>query len=146
MDCIIYYVTRLVCRKLLNSTTCETCKLGLARPVDHSQIPEAALVNCKTLGKLIHPTTNIFVLLHAAEAEFQRNCTQRNAYELTIDHILDNNWLSFPCTTHRDEVIAKILHYYVGLRMRQYCKQRKEKENKTHKLRKLSKLVTAQAS
>lgn len=96
VDCIVYYVTGFVCRKLLNSTTCETCKLGLARPVAHSQVPEAALVNCKTLGKLIHPTTNIFVLLRAAEVEFQKNCTQRNAYELTIDHILDNNWLSFP--------------------------------------------------
>lgn len=48
---------------------------------------------------------------------------------MTIDHVLDNKWLSFPCVTHKDEVIAKILHFYGGLRMRQYCKQKKKEQN-----------------
>lgn len=141
VDCIIYYVTGYMCRKLLKSTECHVCKRGLAVPFSHSQKPEAALVNCKTLGRLIQPTTSIFVLLRATEMEFQKHCKKRNAYELTLDNVLDSNWLSFPCPSHKDDIITKILHYYVALRMRQYCKQQKDKENKTNHLRKLSKLV-----
>ncbi|KAH6947068.1 hypothetical protein HPB50_016987 [Hyalomma asiaticum] len=73
VDCIVYYVSGFVCRKMLKNTKCDACKLGLASRVSHSEKPEAALVNCKTLGRLIHPSTNIFVLLRATEMEFQKN-------------------------------------------------------------------------
>lgn len=41
VDCIVYYVTGFVCRKLLNNAMSDTCKLGLASSrVSHSQKPK----------------------------------------------------------------------------------------------------------
>uniref|UniRef100_A0A0K8RG57 Transposable element n=1 Tax=Ixodes ricinus TaxID=34613 RepID=A0A0K8RG57_IXORI len=141
-DCIVYYITGFLCRKLLKHTTCAACKQGLVSPTSLSEKPEAAFVNCKTRGKLLHPTTNVFNLVCATETCFQKHAESKFAYERTLDEVMDNFHFSFPCTGHKIDITAQILHYYISMRMRQYCKQKmREKANKTRELRKRSKLV-----
>lgn len=54
-------------RKLLRRTTCLVWKQGLVSPTQSSERPESAFVNCKTRGKLLHPTTNVFNLVSATD-------------------------------------------------------------------------------
>ncbi|KAH8032437.1 hypothetical protein HPB51_025206 [Rhipicephalus microplus] len=86
VDCIVYYVTRFVCRKLLNSTTCETCKLGLARPVAHSQIPEAALVNyAACYYELRVKNSSIETVIHRECWRHFHNLTAQEIYVYTSE-------------------------------------------------------------
>lgn len=69
-DRIVYYITEFLCRKLPKYTACAARKLGLVSPKSLSEKPEAAFANCKTRGKLLHPTTNVFNLVCATEPSF----------------------------------------------------------------------------
>lgn len=71
-ECIVYYVTGFMCRKLQNMTSCTACKNGLTESGKISELPEAELVNCKTRGGVVHPTKSIFSLLLYTAAEFQK--------------------------------------------------------------------------
>lgn len=82
------------------------------------------------------------MFLKEVEAIFCKHAGEKHAYDMTIDYVVENSMLSFPCHEHKVDIMSKVLHYYVGVRMRQYCKQlRKVEADKTQKLRKLSKLV-----
>lgn len=59
-DCIVYYVTGFVSRKLRNTTTCSICKNALQGKQGLASVPEADLVNCKTRGWLTHPNMHLF--------------------------------------------------------------------------------------
>lgn len=49
---------------------------------------------------------------------------------------------TFPCNLHKEDILAKLLHYYICLCMHQYCRQSKSKnEKESQDLRKMSKLV-----
>lgn len=140
-DCVVYYVTGFLCRKLLKCTECLACKTGLTASANMTR-PEAALVIQKTRGGLLHANVAIFSLVKEIEDKFQRHASDKNVYDITVDYILDNYKMSFACREHKVDIMAQVVHYYVALRMRQYCKQlKKNEENKTQKLRKLSKLV-----
>lgn len=70
MDCIVYYVTGLLSRKLLKNTDCLRCRLGLVATQDVTK-PEVALVMCKTRGGLRHPHCVLFYLIKQTEEIFQ---------------------------------------------------------------------------
>ncbi|KAH6930918.1 hypothetical protein HPB50_020825 [Hyalomma asiaticum] len=67
------------------------------------------------------------------ERKFQKHAGDKQAYDLTIDFGLDNYNLSFPCHQHKVDIMAQVLHYYVGVQMRQYCKQLKKNESNISK-------------
>lgn len=105
-------------------------------------IPEADLVNCKTRGKLVHPNLNIYYLLKATEKEFAKHPSDNCVYSKTLDHVLLTYPFMFPCSLHKADIMARVLHYYICMRMRQHCKQQRQKEaEKSQETRKLSKLV-----
>lgn len=54
--------------------------------------------------------------------------TEMYLYDKTIDAVLENRDFMFPCSAHKEEMLAKQLHYYVCLRMRQYWRQLKKNE------------------
>ncbi|XP_077535872.1 uncharacterized protein LOC144148165 [Haemaphysalis longicornis] len=142
VDCIIYYVTGFVSRKLANKTSCVVCKEALKGHRGFSKAAEAELVNCKTRGRLTHPNAHLFQLFRNIEEEFAKYADQRDVYNKTTDAVLAHFKFTFPCNFHKEDILAKLLHYYVCLRMRQYCKQlRAKNEKKSQDLRKLSKLV-----
>lgn len=140
-DCIIYYVTGYLCRKLLKSTSCEECRRGLVLSDSISDRPEAALVNLKTRGRLLHPATHIFQMLERAEAVFRKHAEKPDAYNLTIDEMLGKHRIGFPCAEHNVDIAAHLFNYYVAMSVRQFCKQRRFDSSKSRNLRKLAKLV-----
>jgi hypothetical protein len=48
IDCVIYYLTGFVCRKLLQQISCDKCKSALIFEDVFSNRPEAELTNLKT--------------------------------------------------------------------------------------------------
>ncbi|KAH8022196.1 hypothetical protein HPB51_023046 [Rhipicephalus microplus] len=142
VDCIIYYVTGYLCRNIGKKTVCATCRDGLIKQTGFCGIPEADLVNCKTRGKLIHLNLNIYYLLKATEKEFAKQPSDNCVYNKTLDHVLLTYLFMFSCSLHKADVMAKVLHYYICMRMRQHCKQQRQKEaKKSQEMRKRSKLV-----
>ncbi|KAG0432273.1 hypothetical protein HPB47_020997 [Ixodes persulcatus] len=119
-DCIVYYLTGFLTRKMTKLTTCESCLAAFT--VTKCASVEAALTNCKNRGGLSHPNIHLHRLLKAAEEFFAKNADSQDVYWGTIDHVLDTCTLSFPCGEHKGDVISKILHFYVSMRMRQHCK------------------------
>ncbi|KAH8040670.1 hypothetical protein HPB51_011985 [Rhipicephalus microplus] len=137
VECIVYYVTGFVSRKLRNGTTCSICKNALQGKQGLASVPEADLVNCKTRGWLTHPNMHLFDFFKYTEEQFAKYAGDRDAYDKTTDAVLENFHFTFPCGTHKEEMLAKLLHYYICLRMRQYCRQLKNRhEKKSHDLRK----------
>lgn len=142
VDCIVYYVTGFVSRKLGSETSCTVCKQALEGQKGIANVPEADLVNFKTRGRLTHPNMHLFDLFTYCEEKFAKYASDRDVFDKTIDAVLENFQFTFPCSLHKEDMLAKLLHYYVCLRMRQYCRQLKgQKEKKSQDLRKLSKVV-----
>ncbi|XP_064485117.1 uncharacterized protein LOC135397438 [Ornithodoros turicata] len=112
------YVTGFVSRKLASQTSCSECKDALAGQKGVLAVPEE-LVNCKTRGNLTHPSMYLFNLFREAEEQFSKHASDRDAYDKTIDAMLENFQFTFPCVRHKQAMLANLLHYYVCLRMRQ---------------------------
>lgn len=117
-DCIVYYVTGFICRKMRKITTCAACLSAFSVKTNTSTA--AALTHAKTRGGLTHPTVGIFNLFKHAERLFVDYADWNTVYWDTIDDVLDTYTLIFPCSEHK-EVITQLLHYYVSRRMRQHC-------------------------
>lgn len=85
---------------------------------------------------------NIYYLLKATEKEFAKHPSDNCVYSKTLDHVLLTYPFMFPCSLHKADIMARVLHYYICMRMRQHCKQQRQKEaEKSQETRKLSKLV-----
>lgn len=98
------------------ATTCAACLSAFS--VETNMSTAAALTNAKTRGGLTHPTFGIFNLLKHAERLFVDYADWNTVYWDTIDGVLDTYTLTFPCPEHKEEVIARLRHYYVSMRMR----------------------------
>lgn len=142
VDCIICYVTGYLCRKIGNKTIRVTCRDGLNKQNGSCDIPEADLVNCKLCGKLVHPNVNIYYLPKATEKEFAKQPCDNSVYSKTLDHVPLTYPFMVPCFLHKADIMAKVLHCYICMRMRQHCKQMRQKEaKKSQEMRKLPKLA-----
>lgn len=107
-DCIIHYVTGLLCRNLIKASSCASCREGLVIPTSISEIPEAVLVNCKTRGGLQHPTRKIFSVMQEAEIQFQKNIDNKSVYELAIDPMIENYNMKLPCQTYKAAIMVQL--------------------------------------
>ncbi|KAL3214384.1 hypothetical protein MRX96_034953 [Rhipicephalus microplus] len=105
-------------------------------------IPETNLVNCMMRAKLIHPNLNVYYLLKATKKEFAKQPNDNCVYSKTLDHVLLTYSFMFPCSLHKADVMVEVLDYYIFMRMRQHCKQQRQKQaKKSQEMRKWSKLV-----
>ncbi|KAH7986066.1 hypothetical protein HPB49_026133 [Dermacentor silvarum] len=119
VDAILYYVTGFVSRRMTKFLPCAKCRQSLS--VTTTSRPEAALTHCKTRGGLTHPNSQLYEMLCCAENFFSKSMDDCDVFWRTIEHVLDNFPLTFPCHEHKNEAIAKILRCYVAMRMRQHC-------------------------
>lgn len=69
----------------------------------------------------MHPNTRLYEMLRCAEVYFSANRNDCDIFWSTIEHIVDNFQLNFPCDEHKHEATAKVLRYCVVMRMRQHC-------------------------
>ncbi|KAH7964308.1 hypothetical protein HPB51_027454 [Rhipicephalus microplus] len=95
VECIVYYVTGFVSRKLRNGTTCSICKNALQGKQGLASVPEADLVNCKTRGWLTHPNMHLFDFFKYTEEQFAKYAGDRDAYDKTTDAVLENSTSHF---------------------------------------------------
>lgn len=86
-----------------------------------SVAPEAALTNSKTKGGLTHPNRRLYSVLKSAEDYFSSHADDPHVFWDTIEHVTEQQ-LTFPCTEHKTDAVARILRYYITMRMRQHCK------------------------
>lgn len=99
-DCIIYYTTGYVCRKVGNKTARKLCRDGLITQEEFRDLPEADLVSYQAQGKLIHLNTNVFYLLKATGKEFAKQPSDNSAYRKKLDHVLLTYHFPFPSPMH----------------------------------------------
>lgn len=120
IDCIIYYVSGFISKKMLKHINCETCRASIQFS---SSIPEAELVNLKSKGGLQHPNTMLYTLFYNVETFFRKNINHVDVYEKTINDIISNYNFTFPCQDHKLDILSYCIHYYITMRMRQYVQQ-----------------------
>lgn len=104
--------------------SCAVCKDSLS--ARGNQANEAALTNSKTQDGLMHPNIYLFEILWIAEQYFLKHCDEHDAFWKTIDDVRESGDVSFPWGDHKSEALARILQYYLLMRMRQYCKGKKQ--------------------
>jgi len=95
IDCIIYYVSGFITKKMLKHISCDTCRASFIQHT--SSMPEAELVNLKSLGRLKHPNRMLYMLFYNAETFFRKNLNYFDVYERTINDIILNYNFTFPC-------------------------------------------------
>ncbi|KAH6948621.1 hypothetical protein HPB50_025400 [Hyalomma asiaticum] len=141
VDAILYYVTGFVSRRMTKLLPCVKCRQSLSVATPSRQ--EAELTLCKTRGGLTHPNSHLYEMLRCAENFFSKNMDDCDVFWGTIEHVVDSFRLTFPCDEHKNEAIAKILRYYVAMRMRQRCLcEARDSAKASQEKRKLSRLCT----
>lgn len=113
-DAVLYYITGFLSRRMKTMLPCELCRQSLSSVAP--KLPQASLTLHKSRGGLTHPNT----WLRCAEDFFSKNMNDCDVFWGTVDHVLKNFDLTFPCREHKNDAVAKIL-YYVGMRMRPHC-------------------------
>lgn len=144
IDCVIYYICGFICRKMLTKTKCDLCRKAFSSQRESATLPVAKLVNIKSKGGLIHPNTHLYKMFRAIETLFIKNINSENVYHNVINEIADKDVkLSFPCDTHKNDVISNCIHYYLTVRMRQFARlENKKKRNTSKKFKKQAKVVS----
>lgn len=142
IDCIIYYIVGFVCKKRKSFTNCSVCEEAFLQKDNVPLGPEAHLTIIKNRGLLVHPNMALFQILKVAERHFSRNVLNSNVFEKTDNCILREETLSFPCNMHKCDVLSRVIHYYITLRMRQFSKIYNQKLGQsTRERRKQAKLI-----
>lgn len=97
---------------------------------------EAALVNLKSRGKLIHPNLNFYYFIHRIEEKFQKFSNSAFVYDLILEEILHEEKLIFPCQIHATDVMSFVVVYYLRMRLRQFSQQENLKNKKINRHKK----------
>jgi len=99
----------------------------------------------KSREGLCHPNMFLFHLLVDVEDSFKKFCDEYDVFELTVDDFFNKKKQlikTFPCVTHKSEMLTIIISYYITTRMHQYTKISNIDQNKNNaKKKKNAKLV-----
>lgn len=129
IDCVLYYMTGFLGNQILKHMKCETCCKAIT--AHEWCIPEDVIVNIYK-DKLIPVNTNFYKFIKYLESLFQKHCHRQNVLDFILHEISESNFLSFPCTDHKQDVVPFIVFSFIQFRMRQICQQKtaeKKKEN-----------------
>lgn len=139
-ECLIYYLVGYLSKQILKTTKCTICIEAFKNPHYFSNLPEAELVNLKSKGRLVHPNYYFYKFISNIETHFSNNINDPDVYSNTVEDILANEHLNFPCSIHKDEIVAYSIRYYLNMRMRQFSWQiNQEKLKENSKRKKISK-------
>lgn len=139
-ECLIYYLVGYLSKQILTRSKCNICISAFKSMESFSNIPEAELTNIRTMGKLIHPNYIFYRFISKVEDYFTKNINNPDVYIQTVEDILQNEDLNFPCNVHKDDILAYSVRYYLNMRMRQFTRQlNKEKPKENSKKKKVSK-------
>jgi len=76
-------------------------------------MPEAGLVNLKSLGRLKHPNRMLF---YNAEIFFRKNLNYVDIYERTVNDIILNYNFTFSCEDYKLDILSHCINYYITMR------------------------------
>jgi hypothetical protein len=123
VHCIIYYLTGFICKKIYKNSNCETCRKNLYSTCQQEETNFSALTNIKSRGGLNHPPLTIFNLFLKIECIFKKHVLSVDAFDQTIDEIFSKNIvLEFSCQMHQQEIMSKLIYYFLVMRIKQYYK------------------------
>lgn len=142
-ECLIYYLVGYLTKQITKNTKCNICISAFNSMQTYSNLPEAELTNIKSKGKLIHPNYVFYKFIYNVEEYFTKNINDPEVYTKTVEDVLDNETLNFPCLTHKDDILAYSIRYYLNMRMRQFTRQvNREKLKENSKKKKISKFCS----
>ncbi|XP_060845707.1 LOW QUALITY PROTEIN: uncharacterized protein LOC132925316 [Rhopalosiphum padi] len=143
-NCVVYYLAGYLARKLSKKTKCQLCSSGIKNndSIDNN-LAAAKLTNLKSRGYLTQADSGFYILLRQIENSFALNAQSPNAFDDTIDHFFNNNYIiPFPCDEHKHEIVQFIFESYLTMIMRQFTWISNKQTKSTNKVKKkLSKLV-----
>jgi hypothetical protein len=124
VDCIIYYLTGFVCKKVYKQSQCSTCRQNLYKTVLQEANVVASLTEIKSRGGLNHPNVNIFKFFQRVEAILKKYINAVDVFDRTIDDVFSSKSLliEFPCQRHQEDIISKLLYFFVCMRIKQFYK------------------------
>lgn len=117
-------LTGILCHSLIESTSCEDCINAITSNGD-SNHPAAALSDIKAsfeCGDIVHPNPRFFSTIYDIELLFQKYERSPDVYELVTKEATKFVF-SFACPVHAESVLSYSIHYYLGMRMRDYAIQ-----------------------
>lgn len=118
-DCIIYYITGRVCQQLLKFTKCSLCRKALI--INSATYNNKAQLGEMLLESFVHPNEGFYNLVQNLEHIFMKHCHQLNVADAVVSDIIGLNILTFPCKTHKNDIISYIVYYYLQIRLSRYC-------------------------
>lgn len=129
-DCLIYYTTATVIKRIRRNSKCEICKTAFEIPIisKNNETDSALYAEPVSLffemtddSQIPSPNKKLYLFLRQVEHSFQKHYNSSNVLELVITDVIQNK-ITFPCVDHAEEVISFIICLYIGIRMRQYAK------------------------
>lgn len=123
IDCIIYFVGGFVVCRSRQKSACSVCREALCTTKAAQQGKISELINAKSRASLTYFSLHLYNIRSAAEEYFVSHTSLPNVYEATLDHVIDTHALTFPCQWQEEELLARVLHYCVSTRTRQFCRE-----------------------
>jgi len=81
-----------------------------------NNLPTAKLTNLKSRGYLTQPDSGFYILPREIENSFELNAQSPNAFDDTIDHLFNKNYLiPFPCDEYKHEIVQFIFVSYLTM-------------------------------
>lgn len=157
-DCLTYYNTGFMCFKMLKTVglkagglKCAECRKTFQTVEKNTILPVAELTNIRNRGKLIYPSETLYLTFKEIEKLFCEHVESGGSYQKVINDILTkkdeegNNVvkLQFTCKKegHKEDAMARAIHYYLFLRMAQYSRDDNRNQPKdSNKIKKQAKL------
>lgn len=146
VDNLIFSNTGYLCRVMQQKEVvkkCETCLKAFQTVPENSIFPVSNLIELRTEGGLIYPNLKLFNIIyrfHHLIMPYMEYC------EDTMDKVLEdlkNNKidLTFPCRTHKVEVLSETLFHYLWTKMNHFKRDLQQRQPlESAKLNKAAKL------
>lgn len=144
VNCVIYYLTGFICKKLFKSTKCTICREHLYHTsvINPNQNADARLTTLKSRGGLNHPNKVMCQFFSKIETILSKHIESVDVFDIVLEELYASDCvMNFPCNEHKAEVLSKAVYFYLIMRIKQYYKQSERDANKScAKKRKESKL------
>lgn len=150
-DMVVYYLCGYVHRKMEKVTTCKDCLASLtSTPEEYAAAPkphESALTQLRSFkeGCLRHPSRSLFSTIKAiekaAQEAFDENTIVGDLFWIVLEKL---EWFPLPslgCTAHDQDMMARVVKFYIVMRMFFFCKKSNQKLQLSEKVKNARKKV-----
>ena len=148
LDQLIYSNCGFLCKKMLQRnvvSSCEKCSNAFRSVKDNSIFHISLLIQLRDKGKLIYRDLDFFRLIKSIDQLYSKYASsgKNETYAKVVEDIHNKKIeLFFPCDKHKEDILTKLIYYYVLVGMYFFRRdERKNKVSETKHLKKTAKLV-----